>query len=156
MSSLRCSDTAQAIRFTTSGDIGVVEESDVEKLLLRIYPGDGAWVKRSAATICRKKIHGVLAISVMKHPLDIGLSAENTARVNENERTAYLHALRLKFSQNAAHRAVLMDTGTATLIETTGVDDHWGAHREKDGWVGDNISGNCLMEVRTTLRGDRK
>ncbi len=68
--------------------------------------------------------------------------------------------LMAKFSQNEDLKQKLLDTGDAYLVECAGSDRIWacGVRLMDDkrfdaaNWIGDNILGFALMEVRTTLR----
>ena len=66
-----------------------------------------------------------------------------------------------KFSQNAALRSFLMETGDRVLVEASPVDSVWGIGLAADHpdaavparWQGLNLLGFALMEVRCRLRG---
>jgi ribA/ribD-fused uncharacterized protein len=57
--------------------------------------------------------------------------------------------VRAKFTQHADIRAVLLDTGDATLVEHTENDDYWGDGGDGSGR---NMLGRILMQVRAELR----
>lgn len=57
-------------------------------------------------------------------------------------------ALRAKFTQHAAARALLLATGTALLVEASPNDYVWG--EGLDG-TGENLLGKLLMELRAEL-----
>jgi len=64
--------------------------------------------------------------------------------------------LRLKFSQHPNLKQQLIDTGDAILIEDvsarkSGNGKFWGAYLENGYWIGDNMLGNLLMELREEL-----
>ena len=58
-------------------------------------------------------------------------------------------ALRAKFSQHAALRAILIETRDAELVEHTANDSYWGDGGDGSG---KNMLGRLLMEVRAELR----
>lgn len=65
--------------------------------------------------------------------------------------------LRLKFDQHPSLRLALIDTGDAQIIEDCtlrqrGSGLFWGAAKQADGsWVGENVLGKLLMQVRAEL-----
>ncbi|WMW80308.1 NADAR family protein [Undibacterium cyanobacteriorum] len=64
-----------------------------------------------------------------------------------------------KFSQNPALKNFLLNTGNRILVEASPVDFIWGiglSHdapeaNNPDSWLGENLLGFCLMEVRRRL-----
>ena len=65
----------------------------------------------------------------------------------------------LKFSQNAALKKKLMDTGDKIIVEASPYDKIWGIGMRRDHpdarhpkkWKGLNLLGKCLMDVRREL-----
>lgn len=69
-------------------------------------------------------------------------------------------ALLAKFSQNDNHKESLLGTGDKVLVEASPHDRVWGVGREigdrrlysEKTWRGQNLLGQCLMEVRDIIR----
>ena len=61
------------------------------------------------------------------------------------------NAVLAKFEQHADIRAILLDTGSAKLIEHTTNDNYWGDGGDGSG---KNKLGLLLMEIREKLRND--
>lgn len=58
-----------------------------------------------------------------------------------------------KFTASQQLRTWLMETGEARLIEgNTWGDKYWGAVLFRGGWLGENMLGKLLMELRVDLR----
>lgn len=74
------------------------------------------------------------------------------------EKRVWLAMLRCKYNQNAAHRAVLLKTRNAKLIEfargaaRANSNEHWGGCVVNGQVVGENVMGGYLEEVRTELQ----
>ena len=60
-----------------------------------------------------------------------------------------LQGVRAKFSQNTTLKALLLETGDATLIEDSPTDYYWGCGSKG---TGQNKLGQTLMKVRAELR----
>jgi ribA/ribD-fused uncharacterized protein len=58
-------------------------------------------------------------------------------------------ALRVKFTQHAALRDILLSTGHAEIVEHTKNDTYWG---DGGDGTGQNVLGRLLMEIREELR----
>ena len=69
-------------------------------------------------------------------------------------------ALLAKFTQNENHKRALLDTGNKILVEASPSDRVWGVGLEigdrrlysENTWRGQNLLGQCLMEVREIIR----
>jgi ribA/ribD-fused uncharacterized protein len=64
--------------------------------------------------------------------------------------------LELKFTQHNGIRQQLLQTGEQLIIEGIGIrrkerDLFWGAYQQGDQWVGNNMMGQLLMELRANL-----
>jgi ribA/ribD-fused uncharacterized protein len=57
-------------------------------------------------------------------------------------------AIRAKFSQHGELRSLLLSTGSATLVEHTSNDSHWGDGGDGSG---QNMLGRLLMEERARI-----
>ena len=79
--------------------------------------------------------------SSRKHPLR---EDWNTYRLH-----AMKEALRYKFSQNEAFKALLLGTADSLLVEGSPRDSFWGCGPKKDG---QNWLGKLLMEIRDEFR----
>lgn len=84
-------------------------------------------------------------------------SAMTVTPLSEVDQDHMRFCLLLKFSQNYDLRGRLMATGDATIIEDVtkrgnrGTNLFWGAKLENGVWVGQNMLGKMLMDLRRTL-----
>jgi predicted NAD-dependent protein-ADP-ribosyltransferase YbiA (DUF1768 family) len=65
--------------------------------------------------------------------------------------------LELKFTQHTGIRQQLLQTGEQLIIEDIGTrrrerDLFWGAYQQGNQWVGNNMMGQLLMELRAKLQ----
>jgi len=75
-----------------------------------------------------------------------------------------VNACILKFRQNQELLEQLLDTGTRTLVEASPYDKVWGVGLKEDNdaildeknWLGENLLGKALMEVRTYFGLERQ
>lgn len=63
-----------------------------------------------------------------------------------------LDAQRLKYTQHADLRELLLSTGDRYLAEDSSRDFHWGVRDARGGFGGHNFLGRCLIRVRAELR----
>ncbi len=69
--------------------------------------------------------------------------------------------LKLKFSQNSEIRQLLIRTGEHLIIEDIGARRgarhlFWGAYRQGAEWIGKNMMGQLLMELRANFQQENK
>ena len=67
--------------------------------------------------------------------------------------------LKLKFSQNSEIRQLLLRTGEHQIVEDIGARRgarhlFWGAHRQGMEWIGKNMMGQLLMELRAKMKNE--
>lgn len=92
----------------------------------------------------------------------IGRTVRNIAndRWSEVRYDAMRAVLLAKFTQNENHKRALLDTGNKILVEASPSDRVWGVGLEigdrrlysQNTWRGQNLLGQCLMEVREIIR----
>lgn len=78
----------------------------------------------------------------------------------QNREIIVIKGLTAKFTQNEDLKELLLNTGDETLVECAVKDKIWGIglslsdekRLDQTKWKGQNLLGNCLMTVRSTLR----
>jgi ribA/ribD-fused uncharacterized protein len=92
----------------------------------------------------------------------LGRQVQNfdAAKWDEHKVAIVTSALMAKFSQNEDLKRRLLETEDATLVEAAHYDKIWGNGlsanhpdaNKPEAWPGQNLLGQCLMSVRSTLR----
>ena len=156
---LKAKDKSTFDRFV-DGDLAWFNEPVFEVF----FPGQGAkklahWAKKNNVGIVPKmaanKRYAKRLNFKYKHSLDYSREKLPT----NLERRVWNKLLRLKFAQNAVHRAALMSTGSKKLVEFDrgagrGAGSHWGGLVDADGaHHGYNAMGRYVEEVREQLAG---
>jgi ribA/ribD-fused uncharacterized protein len=87
-------------------------------------------------------------------------SSYSTLPLSEQDIENMRLCLQLKFTQHSDLRNKLLQTGEQTIIEDIGSrrgarHEFWGAYKnEKNEWVGNNLMGKLLMELRIDYTGN--
>jgi ribA/ribD-fused uncharacterized protein len=100
-----------------------------------------------------------------KHPSEVKFLGRQVKNYNDKDwscvRLGYMTYVNyLKFTQNDDFKKALLDTGDRILVEASPVDKVWGVGlAEKDdlildekNWMGQNLLGKALMEVRELVK----
>ena len=108
-----------------------------------------------------------LIIRAQKSPMAAKMKAKAAARhmviapCSEEDVDNMRTCLKLKFSQNSEICQLLLRTGEHFIIEDIGArrgSRHlfWGAHRQGTEWIGKNMMGQLLMELRANLQEENR
>jgi predicted NAD-dependent protein-ADP-ribosyltransferase YbiA (DUF1768 family) len=149
-------------RFLRTGDLGMLSIG----FYAMIYPNDPDEALRKFKEWSKKENHGIapkLASNPMyskclglKSGIDMAYERENLDAATE--KAVWLSILSIKFAQNPEHKAVLMSTGSAYLLERRNratAAEHWGGKLVGPDLtlVGENVMGIYMAAAREALRG---
>jgi predicted NAD-dependent protein-ADP-ribosyltransferase YbiA (DUF1768 family) len=155
---LKATDVETFRRFVVGG---VLAECDASVFDV-FFPGKGAakrayWMRKDNVGIIPKMAANP------KYAKRLGFSKRRPLEYARErlpygvERAVWMTTLRLKYKQNAKHRAVLLSTGKRTLVEfdrsASRAPVHWGGLITGDGTLlGENVMGDYTTAIREELK----